>query len=341
MVESYFRSNTRGGFLKISLILFGFLFAVSAMAENFRGFVKIHEGQELFVIWNKAAVGKPTVVLLNGLTYTTAQWTAMTQALTVLGVGVVRYDMEGMGQTLIRDGFPLAIIPIKNQVSDLKELLVALKIPTPYNLVGLSYGGGMGIAFAEEYPEDIGALVAMAPYTKPIQGQDEAIRKQIKQTRITFPLNPATDDELYDYFLKQMVYLTYPSAEPIILEHPWKLEAVFRMAQGIRKWNALGALDKMPNANFHLMIADEDQYVARETMDELWDLLPVEKRGSLMVIEETEHKVPEFAPNFAAAWVYKVLTSKELFHTGVEFTGSPYTGTVTYDGGSFQLLKGE
>ncbi len=40
-----------------------------------------------------------------------------------------------------------------------------------------------------------------------------------------------SDDDLYDLFLHQIVYATYPQAEPIVLENPFKLEATYRLVQ--------------------------------------------------------------------------------------------------------------
>ena len=64
----------------------------------------------------------------------------------------------------------------------------------------------------------------MAPYTQPLKGQDDWIKQQISVTRMQFPFNPYSDEQLYDYFLRQICFSTYPSLEPIVLENPYKLE---------------------------------------------------------------------------------------------------------------------
>jgi alpha-beta hydrolase superfamily lysophospholipase len=53
---------------------------VFAADKNFSGFVQINKERQLFVNWDKAQPGQPTVVLLNGLTYSTVQWERFAQA---------------------------------------------------------------------------------------------------------------------------------------------------------------------------------------------------------------------------------------------------------------------
>lgn len=119
----------------------------------------------------------------------------------------------------------------------MNSLLSELKVAKPYNLVGLSYGGGIAIAYAAQYPKEVKRILALAPFTEPLQSQDNWIKNQVAYTRVMQPWNPYSDDELYDYFLRNIIYGTYPSAEPIVLENPYKLEAT-RMVQGIRQFRA-------------------------------------------------------------------------------------------------------
>jgi pimeloyl-ACP methyl ester carboxylesterase len=275
--------------------------------ERFKGFVPVSKKVSLYVDWIYAKPGQPTAVLLNGITYSTRQWETFAKLLAAKGIGVLRYDPAGMGETLLKYAPVTRIIPIARQAKDLRALLNQLKLSKPYNLVGLSYGGGLAFAYAATYPEEVGKLIAMAPYTEALREQDKWILSQVWLTRQMQPWNPASDDELYDYFLRQLVYSTYPSVEPISMENPFKLEGIFRLAQGIRKFKAIKVVDQLPDGQFHLMIGGRDQSIAPETLIEFWNSVPASKHGSLNVIKYSGHKIPEEAPKASADLVKKIL----------------------------------
>lgn len=291
------------------LMISGFAFATpgtSYNGETYKGFIKIREGREIFVDYVKPAEGQPTLVVLNGLTYSTRHWDRFVREFQPTGAGILRYDMYGMGQTLLKYAPMTQVITYQDQVEDLKKLLTVMKVKGPYDFVGLSYGGGIGIAYSLAYPQDIKNLILMAPYTEPVEGQFKWIMAQIWATRQIFPHNPATDDELYDFFLHQIVYATYPQAEPVVLENPFVLESVFRMVQGIRKFRPLDFAPQL-KVRTHMMMAQYDQYIAKGVLHNFWELVPAESKGSCVVVKSSEHKIPESKPEFAAKWIYKIL----------------------------------
>lgn len=314
-------------------IVFFALFAswtAYAGGERFEGFVRVSRGQQLYVDYLKAEPGKPTVVLLNGLTYDTRSWSGFVRAYEKLGLGhgLLRYDMRGMGKTLLNDELPVHYeIPHQTQVQQLKGLLDRLGLKKAH-LLGLSYGGAIAVAFANQFPRYAETVVLMAPFTQPLEAQDSWIRLQIAATRAANPWNPATDDELYDFFLRQFVYSTYPSAEPVVLENPYKLEAVFRMVQGIRKYIAKETLDKLPARAVHLIVAKQDQYIPQKVMDDFWDALPAAKKASRIYISGTEHKIPEAIPAYSSAWVAELVTRNPKISGGRTFQGSVWNGNA-------------
>ncbi|MEN0058965.1 MAG: alpha/beta fold hydrolase, partial [Bdellovibrio sp.] len=162
-----------------------------AAAEAVRGFVTIHRGRDagtrdLYVDYVPPKDSQPTVILLNGLTYSTRQWDNFVTSLVEQGVGVLRYDFYGQGQTLLRYAPILGSISYEEQIDDLKSLLDTLDIKGPYNIAGLSYGGGIAAGFAVAYPSLVKNLILMAPFTRPLEGQDVWIRAQIWATRQMF-----------------------------------------------------------------------------------------------------------------------------------------------------------
>lgn len=305
-------------------------FLAEAGSSRVQSYLVMPGGHQLYVDHQPAAPGMPTMVLLNGLTYSTHTWNKFVAAMEKLapGTGVLRYDMRGMGKTLLANALPVTFeIPLATQVSDLRQLLTELKVTRPA-LVGLSYGGGVALAFAAEFPQLAGDLVLMAPYTEAVAAQDQWIKSQVRATRIAYPFNPATDDELYDYFLRNMIYTTYPAAEPIVLENPFKLEAVFRMVQGIRKFEATKVTSSLPWGSVHLMIANQDQYLDNEMLESFWQSVPRLARASKIAITKTEHKIPEAIPEFAAAWVAEILKKNPKLRGGREFLGSTAAGSA-------------
>lgn len=302
--------------------------ASSARGSNHTGFVKIAKDRELYVSYDLPVPGKPTIVLLNGLTYRLGSWDPFVRFLHGKGYGILRYDPMGMGQTLIKYAPALDAFPIEEQVDDLAKLLERLKVNEPVHLVGLSYGGALGMQFAVDYPKRVATLIMMAPFVAALENQDVWIRLQIHQTRILFPANPASFDELYDFFLRQIIYTTYPVAEPIVLENPFKLEATFRLVQGIRKWQAKEIVGKLPAGKSHLMLARQDQYVSNAIHDKLWTQIPTPARASRLYIEGSEHKIPEAVPAFAAAWVLRIVEGDSRISGGKTFVGNPWDGTA-------------
>lgn len=295
---------------------------------SFKGFIEIEAGRSLYIDWKKAAPGAPTIVLLHGLTYNIASWNQLVAAAAQFNYGILRYDPTGMGETLLLDQGVHGIVRIEDQARDLDLLTKKIGLRGKLNLVGLSYGGGLAIAFARDYAERVDNAILMAPFTEPLKGQDTMIRSQIAWTRLTFPLNPASDDDLYAYFLRQNVFYVYPLTEPSMLENSYKPEAVFQMTQGIRKFDAYKASQKFPAASVHLVIAGQDQYIERPVMEKFWSQVPEKARASKLVILRSEHKIPESQPEFAAAWINAILGKSKDLAQGRSFTGDPRTGEV-------------
>jgi pimeloyl-ACP methyl ester carboxylesterase len=301
----------------------------SAKPADFSGFVEVEKDRLIYVDWRKAAPGKKTVILLNGLTYNVNHWQALASSLSEKGYGVFRYDPAGMGQTLELSGKVMNPISIEAQARDLHLLTSKLGLKGRLNLLGLSYGGGLLIAFAKDYANRIGQAILFAPFTEPLASQDQMIRDQILWTRKNFPLNPATDEELYAYYLRQNVYYVYPRSEPSMLESPLKPEAVFQLIQGIRKYDMKTASQQLPAKSVHFVIAGQDQYIPRESLLQFWRQLPGDSCASLMLMLFTEHKMTEAQPAFSATWVDLILSGDASLQKGKSFIGNPLTGEIT------------
>ena len=292
------------------------------------GFVTLADGRALYAEFTPAAPGKSTLVLLNGMTHDVRNWDAVVSQLDLNGVGLLRYDLWGQGETLLAHAPATDRIPLSRQIDDLAELSGRLGITGRIDLAGLSYGGGLALAFAAKYPGRVGHLIVMAPYVEAVADQDAWIKTQVAFTRLTFPMNPASDDELYDYFLRNLVYQSYPLAEPSVLSNPFKLEATFRLTQGIRTFRADQVVGRLPIGSVHLMIAGNDQYITHGELDRFWSAVPQDRRGSRIKIEGVEHKFIGVVPQFAAAWLSLIERGDTRIAGGRSFAGQPHEGTA-------------
>lgn len=305
-------------------ILFTFFLSVSSFAaKNFKGFVQISPNRELFIDYIPAEAGKPTLILLNGLTYNTKSWDPMMEYIKGQGYGILRYDAFGQGQTLLKYAPIMDIIKIEDQAQDLALLIKKLGIKSKVDLAGLSYGGGLAVQFAAAYPKITGKVILMAPFVAPLPSQDALIKSQVAVTRAMFPLNPYSNDQLYDYFLHQIIYTTSPVAEPVVLKNPFILEATFRMTQGIRKMEAIEYMQFLNKNSVHLVIAMRDQYIPFAVLDNFWKNTPKSVRVSRINILASEHKIPENWPRFMGGWINEIMHSNPEISKDREFTGNP------------------
>ena len=295
-------------------------------------FVTLPNKQELFVKYHRPKDGKPTLVLLNGLTYDTENWNNFAKYFTDEGYGLVRYDMHGMGETLKREGSIQDLIPWEKQVEDLKFLLETLHIPPPYNIAGLSYGGAISFGFHRTHPELVNTHISMAPFVAPEPKQDGFIKFMIAGTKVNpftrwNPLiNNKTDDELYDYFFKTTILPTYPAVEPDAQKNfPQKLDAIYQLVRGVRKYLPMNLGHLLQGkGKVHLMIGLKDEYIPTEQHLTYWDGISAGNKGSVIRLANTKHKVPEDIPYFASRWVMEILDGNPLVADGVAFDGYPH-----------------
>lgn len=309
-----------------TFVLFGS--TAFAQAKDFSGFVQIRPGVSLYTELKIQDPSKPTLVLVNGLTYHTKYWTLFSTMLKPYGYNILRFDPRGMGQTLLRDGFPRTAFPIEEQAHDLHELTMKMGLRGPLNLLGLSYGGGLSMAFARLYPQRVKNLILVAPYTEPVANADRTIKAQIDAIRLTQPWNTATDDELYGFLLRQQVYTVNPIAEPSTLEFPLKPEGIFQLIQGIRKYDFHKAAKFFPPRSTHLVIAAMDQYIPVAMLDKFWKSVPPQARASRVLVQLSEHKVPESQPAFLAYWVDQILKGNPSAFKGNSYQANPLTNQM-------------
>lgn len=319
-------------FFFVICMLFTGLAQAQVAVDQGDQFVNLKNGHKLFVDYTHAQKkGMPTFVFVNGLTYSTKDYASVAEYLKRAGYGVLLYDAFGMGKTLLENPLPTAPIDYVDQINELDELLVKMNVPQPYNLVGLSYGGGILIGYSTRYPKKVHKLFVMSPYTEVIENSKNIILKQIEWTKIFFPFNTATDEELAEFYTRLFAYQNYPIAEPTVLENPYKIEGVIRMTQGIMKYRPVDEAKNIPQNTLYLMIGALDQYVTKDVYDNFWKAA-TNKPCSYLDVALTEHKLSQATPYFVAKWLVLNVDSTQ-YCNGQSYIVNPFVGYMLPENG--------
>jgi len=108
-----------------------------------------------------------TVVLIHGGTIPFYTWDAQMQPLRDAGFRILRYDQFGRGYS----DRPDADYDRAFYRKQLEDLLAALDIESPVNLIGVSFGGAIAATFAKAHPERVTKLVLIAPVVDYAEGR--------------------------------------------------------------------------------------------------------------------------------------------------------------------------
>lgn len=290
--------------------------------EAVEKFVTLENGHKLFTSYTAPQTGFPTLIFVNGLTYSTSDYTYLAERLKYMGYGIFLYDAFGMGETLLANPIPKVAIDYRDQIKELDELLQKEKIPAPYDLVGLSYGGGILIGYSVQYPQKVNKLFLLSPFTEVIESSKNIILQQIAWTKIFFPFNDATDEELADFYTRMFAYMNYPIFEPSVLENPYKLEGVILLTQGISPYRPIDEAHKIPKNKMHLMIGIFDQYVTYDVYEKFWQAAQPAEPCSFVTVGYSEHKLPESFPGFVARWINA--NYKDNYCDGETYVANPF-----------------
>ncbi len=348
------------------------------------GVVEVRPGHNLYVEHYPAQNGRPTLFVANGLTFSTEDYQSLARALKELDpdVGLVLWDMVGMGETLLLDPPVRQRIPIEDQVQDLKDLKRTLRITGKSSLAGLSYGGALTLKYSTLHPEDFDHFIAFAPMLERLEEQDMWIRHMARVHMLWAPYpysryfadvvfsnvldymitwyralhpnqtkskdelkkefdhltvkdwwqdsmmaaglpDPRNFEDVYDYYLRILIYSTYWMAEPSVLDNRFKLEGVFRMVQGVKDWNAMAAAKDYPKGKIHAIAALQDEHVKIGRADAFWKSVPKDARASYLRLNYSRHKITTEWPKVSAVWLLNILNENPELNHGSTFKGDP------------------
>ena len=106
----------------------------------------------------------PFVVLVHSFSVPSFVWDPTFEMLVAEGFRVLRYDLYGRGYSDRPD-----IAYDRNlYVEQLHDLLAALGVEGPVDLVGLSMGGPVIASFTDSHPDEVGRLVFVDPFVGPV-----------------------------------------------------------------------------------------------------------------------------------------------------------------------------
>ena len=148
--------------LIMAVTYFYFQFSLKTLTPEVRAklpgeFIQLEDGVVSYY-W-KGPENGDIVVLVHGLSTPKFVWDGNVDALAEIGKRVLVYDHLGRGFSdrpdIVYDG--------DLYTRELMNLLDALHVTQPVNLVGYSMGGGNVIGFAARYPEKVKKLILIAP----------------------------------------------------------------------------------------------------------------------------------------------------------------------------------
>lgn len=103
--------------------------------------------------------GQP-VVLVHGFSSPMYVWDNTAPALAAAGYKVIRFDSMGRGYS----DRPKAVYDAEFLAEQIRQLLDALKITQPVDIVGYSMGGPVSAQFAIKNPDRVARIALLAPY---------------------------------------------------------------------------------------------------------------------------------------------------------------------------------
>ena len=227
--------------LLMLFMLFAIAFPAPARAADRQGFVPVSADRALYVDYKEPKPGRPTLVMLNGLTQNTKTWGPFAEDFEKEGFGVLRVDLMGQGRTLERCG-PGHDLNYKNQVADLSALLDAMGIKEKVDLVALSYGGGIALAFAAEHPDKVRNLFSQNGFVN--AKDDVSFRQSLDTMTDYYPWLAPFRQAIYSTTVKSYLYWKFLAQKKDVNSN--LREAAYRLAIGIRDFDAHNAVASLP-----------------------------------------------------------------------------------------------
>ncbi len=280
-------------------------------------YVQLPNGHVLYARHIKAQGGKPTIYLMNGLDDAATDWEPIVELLTSEGYGVVTFDFRGQGWTLAMNPFNLKNLGWKDQVADVDQLRVFFG-HTKIAVSGLSYGGGIAIAYATLHPENVEKIIAFDAYVTPDKAQVAKINSQVDAYML---LNPfANRDEVYKEIFTSTVIIPAIPSEIKIIDQVNKLEATVDLAIGLGGFDINVLYKTLPPQSLVLVGGSEDPLITQPILTNVWNTISASIRSAYVVMLGLQHRTTTYAPTEAATIIKESLDPNGRLNSGRIFT---------------------
>jgi pimeloyl-ACP methyl ester carboxylesterase len=221
--------------------------AHAAESGDFAGLVDIGGGRKMYLECRGS--GSPTVVFVAGLKGSAEDWNiAGKQAPTVFAevakfTRLCAYDRPGtpVGEKPSRSDPVRQPTTAQDAALDLRALLSAAKEPTPYVMVGHSYGGLVARLYLSTYPDGVSGLVLVDALTEGLQEAETpeqwAVQRVLMEGDIGESLALYPDLERIDPDLSFDQIRAAPQLRPLLLivlsaDRPWGPQIPSMIAEG-------------------------------------------------------------------------------------------------------------
>ena len=129
----------------------------AARARLGGSYIKLSDGMTHYKL--QGPPDAKVVVLVHGATIPIWTWDQQVRALTKAGFRVLSYDNFGRGYS----DRPAATYDQKLHLRQLRELADKLGLTRPFDLIGISLGGGTAVNFTARYPDRADKLILISP----------------------------------------------------------------------------------------------------------------------------------------------------------------------------------
>jgi pimeloyl-ACP methyl ester carboxylesterase len=280
---------------------------------RFQGYVTLPNGHEIYADYLAVDPKQPTVVLVNGLVYSTQRWDKLFGKLASnKKYNILRYDFLGQSKTLQRAAerdtlqFPAAGLTLSDHADDLHALIQHFAPGKKVNVVGLSYGASIAAEFAVQHPEQVQRLVFMAPLVVPLdqyQANGRMMNNMLAMTRLWW--GQAAADAQWDTMYRSYVSGLNLRPDPGVTKAQEE-EALFQLIRAAKNFD-LRAYDFSGIPEVHLLVAERESADAMRDQVAAWENFPVSAKGLFVLIKQAEHAIPDSSPTGASIALEKII----------------------------------
>jgi pimeloyl-ACP methyl ester carboxylesterase len=266
------------------------------------------DGISLYYEAHGLANERAVIVLLNGITQTTANWALHVRRFKE-NFGVVTYDARGQGRS------PLGALALSlaQHESDLAALLAHLNL-SRVHLVGMSLGARVALAAARRRPRQVGRLVLCSAAAAPCEPGAAMVRSW-REILKTGGMDAMAWAMLPVVFGKSFLSDYAPLHDKIVKALAWRNsgQAVEAQLSALSDYPKNAEMARNSGIATLVISGDEDLLVPPHSARELADRCG----GRHLILERVGHSVPAEAPELFSRTVVEFLTAPPSAATGL------------------------